>query len=731
MSKGVSWMVAMLISTVSTGALAQEAPVQTADVPGKGQAAPVDALEAPRGGLQDIVVTATRREERLQDIPVTVTAITGEALQSADVTSVRNLTQVVPAFNGGRNFGVFLPVIRGVGSSGISVGDESNVATYIDGIYQADPWSTYVELVEVDRVEVLRGPQGTVFGRNATGGLINVITPDPSFHTSGRVSARYGRLRNDASDYDLRAYVTTGLTDTLAADLATVYRKTDSYIEDLVRGGHVGGQEIFDIRSKMLFQPSDTAEFVLTGEYFEQNSSVNSPQPLNGNTAGRNFPGVIMPDEPWEVSLDEPSVLDVTRYNLALQTQFEFESFNLETSTGWMHTDAAQSTDSDASNIPLGIFRALEPGISVETISQEVRLLSAGNNRLNWILGAYAFKLEGEGNFSLFSPGAAGLVSNRFDPEVETTSLAGFAEGTYELVDALFLTLGARYTWEERKFRQVVNGADLFGKTDTSFEKLTYRAALRYNFREDANVYFSYGTGFKSGVYNMIGVSPNATDPETIDAWELGLKADPLYWLRANLSVYYYDYQDLQVQARDANGPGYVLQNAANAEIYGGELELTAAVSDDLNLRTAAAYTHGKYESFPAAQVFVPLPTGGNLVTTADVSGNQLIRAPEWTFNAGFNWGHDLASGRIGAAGNVFHSTKVYHDFANNFAQPAYTLISGEVSWTTQDEKWRVSLWSTNLTNAKVFQQIRPGALSADVIYEMPRRIGIGAEVRF
>ena len=216
--------VAVLCGSISMPAMAQTVPpvadpsaspatsaTETGD-----PAAPAAAAQRNEGGIADIVVTATRREERLQKIPVTVTAVSGEALQASGVLDTRQLTQVVPGLVGSRNAGVNQPVIRGVGSGGV-VGDESNIATYIDGVYQPDPWTTNLDLVEIQRVEVLRGPQGTLFGRNATGGLINIITPDPSFDFHGHVAAMAGVLRG-AGDYDLRGYVTGGLSDKFAID---------------------------------------------------------------------------------------------------------------------------------------------------------------------------------------------------------------------------------------------------------------------------------------------------------------------------------------------------------------------------------------------------------------------------------------------------------------------------------------------------------------------------------
>ena len=362
-----------------------------------------DAGHRATSGLEDVVVVATRREERLQAIPVAVTALTNQTVQSAGIQDVRSLTQGVPGFFGGKNIGLFLPVFRGVGSSSVSAADEANVATYIDGVYQPAPFSTYIDLGEVERVEVLRGPQGTVFGRNATGGLINVITPDPSFNLHGSFTARYGRLRNDASDIDLKAYVTGGLSRTLAADLSLIYRRTDEYIADLVRGGYLGGNRVVDVRSKLLWRPTSTAQLILTAEYADQNGSTNTTQPLNGNTAGRRFAGAIVPTQAWQTAVDTVPVLNFDRLNLALRSRFELGFANLETATGYMHTRTIQVTDSDASNIPLGVVAVNQPNIDTDSISQELRLLSAGSGPFQWLVGVYGFQLDSKAGFQIIS----------------------------------------------------------------------------------------------------------------------------------------------------------------------------------------------------------------------------------------------------------------------------------------------------------------------------------------
>jgi len=209
------------------------------------------------------------------------------------------------------------------------------------------------------------------------------------------------------------------------------------------------------------------------------------------------------------------------------------------------------------------------------------------------------------------------------------------------------------------------------------------------------------------------------------------LKTDPLPWLRINLATYYYDYKNLQLQARAANSPAYILQNAANAEIYGGELETFISPFDGLKLRAAVAYTHARYKDFTAAQGFIPRATGGNIVATADASDNVMTRAPKWSGNFGADYTTAMGGGTFGAGANLSWSSRVYYDFLNIFSQPSYTLTNASIFWTPDSQAWKASLWVTNLTNEKVFQTIRPGAFSTDGFYEQPRKIGASFEVRF
>jgi len=700
-----------------------------------------DAAQASTFG--DIIVTATRREEGAQKVPLAVTAVSPDTLLVAGAPSVRELTSVVPGYNGGRNLGAFQPFIRGVGSTGVTVSDESNVSTYVDGIYMPFAQSANVDIVEIDRVEVLRGPQGTTFGRNATGGLINIITRDPEFNVRGHVDARIGALvgaSDDAMMYDLRGYVTGGLSDNVAADISFMHRENGGYIRNLVGPDNYGDLSVTDVRSKLMFLPNEQAKIVLIGGYYQMKSQVNAPQPVDGNTLGRSYGGIVA-TEPWQAALDVEPLLDGESYNFGMLTEFELGDVTLETSSGYLSTVMRQDTDSDASNINLGTLLTSIVGRHGSVFSQEVRLLSNSEGPFTWLVGAYGFFLKSNNGTTItkatFGPAPDYLITGQRTIlstfRNSTTSYAGFAEGSLEASPGLFVTLGGRFTTEKRSQSGwlSVNGNEVNLPKDTaSFNKFTYRGSIRYEITPDTNIYASYGNGFKSGVYTGT-VTPVLTRPEEVKALEGGIKSDLTPWLRMNLALFHYDYKDMQVTARDPASTTYIVQNAAEATLYGGELEFQLVPSDNFNLRGSVAYNHARYDSFPLSRSYIPSPRGGNNVAAIDVSGNTLLRAPKFTFNLAPTIEQDLGGGRLAFTANVFHSSTVYFDFLNLVSQKPYTLVGAEVSWTDPAELWRLSIYGQNIFNEAVLQQARVGDISSDGIYEPPARFGIGISRSF
>tara|TARA_R110002110_G_scaffold343484_1_gene553528 strand:- start:2044 stop:4200 length:2157 start_codon:yes stop_codon:yes gene_type:complete len=681
--------------------------------------------------IEEVVVLATRREESLQDVPVTVTSASGTMLSQAGVEDVRSLAQVIPSYTGGRFQQVMQPSIRGVGSSGTSVGDESNVAVYVDGVYQGDPYSTQIDLVEVSRVEVLRGPQGTSFGRNATGGLINVITPDPSYDFNGRVALKGSSIDNEGgSEFEVKTYVTGPVSDRIAFDLAGMYRDTGGYVSDIGNGGELADAEKLFIRSKLMVEPAENSKIVLTVGYVDFKEDGAYQQPFEGNSAGAAFPGAIIAAEPWSTSNETAGKHEYDRLDVALQTSFLFDKVELQTTSSYMDTSVHQIADSDGTNIELGwTDMRVEP----ETFNQEIRLLSATDDALQWSTGVYYYHLKGRQPLDVLNnpTNDPSVTSIQLDPRSETNSYSGYVELNYAWTDKLDIAIGGRYTDEEREFSQYVNGMQLpYGDLSATFDEFTYSLKLSYSASSSVLLYGSYGTGFKSGLYNTLGTSPEPVEPETIAAFEVGMKADPTYWLRTNVALYYYEYEDMQVNSR-ADDNQMRLQNAADSEIYGAEIEAIAYPLDDLAIRASYSYVNATFDHFPAAQVFVPRETGGNQVLSMDVSGNDLVRTPEHSAILGMNYGFNLGGGRAHIASNLFWSDEVFYDFLNEVKQDSYAMLSAELGWSTADDKWTFKLYANNLTNEEVAQHIAPGPLATYITYERPRTIGLGLETRF
>ncbi len=726
----VSLCVGALWLMQAAPALAQtQSDAQPADAP--------PATEATSSsGLGELVVTARRREERLQDVPLSVSAMSADTLESSGITEARQLTYIVPGFNGARNFGVFQPAIRGVSSSSVAIGDESNIALYVDGVYQPSILGNITDFVEIERVEVLRGPQGTLFGRNATGGLVNIITPDPSSEFRGRVSLQ-GDTFNDTAEGQIRTYVSGPLLHNLDADFGLIYRHNGGYIDDLVRGGEYGDSEAVNARSKILFQPTEDFRAVLTLGYLDQSGNVgNSIGPLNGNTIGNSVPGTILAG-PYETALTLAPSARLRTFNASLRASWDLGAVSLESTTAFMRDSSHQRSDTDASPLLAAENDTL---YRTKAWSEEVRLMSTGSDRLTWLVGLYAFHLDGAGE-SLVESGAAPTFTTitRFNQGnfAETKSYSAFGEGTYRFTDALRLTLGARYTTEDRSIAPFRNFVPTVPERTHSEDRWTYRASLQYFFAEDANIYLTYSTGFKSGVFNGVLANPVAIDPELLDAVEIGVKADPTNWLRTNLSVFDYSYDGLQVVARDPITNTYILQNAAEARIYGAEFEAQIAATDTLSFRIGLSYLHARYDSFTNAQVFVPnIPVGetlarGNITTAQDVSGNTMLKAPDFTISLGAQWRPQLWGRQFELNANVFHSDTVYYDFGNRVSQPSYTTLSGDIAWLSQDEDWRLRLYGRNLTDELIIQQATATAFTDQVTFERGREIGVMLEYEF
>jgi iron complex outermembrane receptor protein len=740
---------ALCAALLSSAANAQQVPV------GPQSSSPAEATQ--EDGVGDIVVTARRRDERLQDVPISITAIDGDQLTKSGITNTRELTQSVPALNF-RSTGIGTqPVIRGVGSRGTSPGDESNVAIYVDGVYQAAPTAGTFELLNVERIEVLRGPQGTLFGRNATGGLINVVTKAPSFDPTFRARLRYGSFNERSA----QAYGSVGLTDNLAFDLGGQYYEDDGYYRDIRTGKRTAGKKSYSLRSRLFLEPTSGSSLTLTAAFTRNDDPAGTYlNILDGNTSARalaNDPNVILPVEPYRAapSFRQRAVTEVL--SVAGEVKVDLGAVTLQNTMAYERSRYDSVLDPDATPFDLGSIRnygtsggADKRLAGSDYMQNELRILSNGSGPFSYILGAFIIHGRAENGPAFVSGKDSGPASavTVIDAYTGIDSIAGFGEVTLEFAPGWKATAGARYTSETRSLDgQTTRGGTVLTQirgADATFSKLTYRAIVQRDIGASGNIYASYSRGFKSGVYNSFSTSPTtqSTRPEVLDAFELGIKTSPTSWLRANASAYYYDYKDIQLSSRDPVTGLAVLFNAADSRIKGAEFELTARATRNLSVRAFGTYTDAVYTNFPGAQIFEPIyqdqtAVGGSALTPignrsviADVSGSRLIRTPKYTVGGSVDYSVEVGDGTLGATANLFHSARFYWDVNNRVFQPSYTLLNGEISYSFAGDRFRVAVWGKNLTDELVMAQANSANQLDSVTYDRPRTFGVSLDIK-
>jgi len=689
--------------------------------------------------LQEVVVTAQKREQRLIDVPISITAVSQAAAERAGLTDLRDLQHVTPGLLNVNNGLAFQPAIRGVTSTGTSAGEESNVSLYVDDVYMPAQFAGLFELQNIDHIEVLKGPQGTLYGRNSTGGAIRVVTLDPSFDFQAKARVQYGFHQHERL---LSAYVTGPLTDQLAASLTGVYDKDRGYVRNVNptwTQGRLASKEYWNLRGKLLWKPTDDFRFVLSaGSYNSKNNAAYTLAPQNNQLVYRSLPGVVLPTKPWEVSYSMMPRLNSQGNSLSGVATFDLKSATLKSISAFQSDKIDVASDSDRTNLALASFRNI--GSKSKAYSQEFDLSSNGKDKLEWIVGAFFFHSEaGSGNYIYAGDitDAARLSSGYFG-QVDTTSFAGFGDLTYHVTDQLSVTGGARYTAERKSFsyRDLYRPAGIRVATDNhTWSNASYRANVSYRPTDRSNLYLSYSTGFKSGVYNSSAYPVNLVNPEEIKAWEIGYKAEVGTWLTLSTAAYRYSYDNIQLQAFDPTPTVFTitLTNAAKARVEGVEFNANARLSQffDANLGMSWMPT-AKYTSFPNAQVYVPLATGGNrAVFPVDISGSRMIRAPKFTLNGGLAFNHDLAEGEFQAAVNAAYNSGFYWQPGETARQKGYTLLNANLSWRTPDKRYKFTLFGENLTDRPFGIYQAQTAIGDSIALGAPREIGVRADVQF
>ena len=688
----------------SAGTVPPEPGSQQADAPNP-QAGTVEPSQAPggvaspAGGIADIVVTAQRRSESLQNVPIAITALSSENLAAQGINDIQSLQISTPSLSYAQAAGYSLPRIRGVGTGANGPGVENSVAMYVDGVYVSSTSAGTLAFNNIAQIAGLKGPQGTLFGRNATGGVIQVTTLDPGQTPTVTATAGYGNY----DTYEGKLYASAPLTATLAFDAALYYKdQNKGFGYNRLLNTDVGQGTDVSFRSKVKWDPTDGTTVRVVGDFSRSNGR---------RFFNRVFPGAVgisgqpTPGDEWDTYSTFSPRQRITQRGVSAQVDQALGALTLVSITAWRRSLYDVRFDPDGQPAPITDVNIRQRD---RQFSQEFQLLSPKDGPFTWVLGGDYFRYTGfyepQRVLSRAAPYLAPPTRITTTGEFGTKSLAAFGQATYELSASTNLTAGLRYTTEDRdaditKAIVLPNGIGLppaRGVGDSDFKKLTWRGSIDHRFSPGLLLYASANRGFKSGLYDPLAVPLVLVEPEVLDAYEVGVKADLFdRRIRLNGAVFHYDYKQIQI-ARFVNGT-LVLQNGSGAKIDGLDFDATWQATPQLTFTAGLSILDDRFTSFPTAPKTTPLPTGGIAVSTAEAKGNRLPATPDWTLNLTANYVMPTSVGTFELNGTYLHNDGYFQGPENRLRQKPFDLVNSSLSWTSTSGTYRASLWSKNL----------------------------------
>jgi iron complex outermembrane receptor protein len=687
--------------------------------------------------LEEVVVTAQKRAQSQQDVPIAITAVSMEDMERLGATEVKDIQYSTPNLViAGTNpvqqsFG-----IRGISDRGRNPGYDQRIGVYVDGVWVGKSAASNQSALDVQTMEILRGPQGTLFGKNTVAGAINITTVKPS-------DEFYGYVQGEIGNYDLirvKGSFNAPLSDTIKARLTVSSDQRDGYVDNVADG--VGSDEYNDkdelaLRGQLLWDVGDNTELLFSIDHLE-NDFVDV---LGG--VDKNDP--VAPD-PFEVNINgvqEAAVDGVGGVSLHINHVMD-NGFELTSITAYRYEDWFFS-DNDEDYTPLTIANS---GIAADSdhFTQELRLASPAGERLDYVLGLYYLdqNIQGDGDatldMTLLTGGAVPLPAYfiNYEADVDVMSWAAFVHANYQLTDNLQLTAGLRYTYEEKEIDYIMSDPFTIFFANGSFaddrdgDDLSPMASLNWFINDDVMLYARYARAFKSGGYNadfIADLDGLEFDDEQVDAYELGLKSTWLDGrLRLNMAVFESDHSDFQVQAQTpVAGGGSVLtiSNAGELTSRGFEADLQWLATDWLRVWGAYGYTDAEFDEFKGCVV------DGEV---GDCAGNRPPEAPESNYSLGAELTFPLAGGEAYASANYFWRDEMYSNPSNEvgFLNEEYSELGGRLGWSSGSGAFDVFLWGKNLTDEETQVYNSVSFLGTErAIYNAPRMYGVGMRWNF
>lgn len=667
--------------------------------------AQVAAAPQPTSTIEEVVVTAQRRAENVQDVPITMNVFGAKQVEQARITEVSEVANRTV----GLNFDAFptsqpRPAIRGIGSSDRGAAGDPSTAVFVDEVYMGRPAAVAFDAFDVERIEVLKGPQGTLWGKNVVGGALHVVSRRPSL--SGFDASVAATLGN----YDRRelaAYANLPLGDTVALRLSASTRQHDGFVRNLYLNNRVQDDDTQSLRAQLLFKPNDRLTALIVADGTRNRTTLPARHTIGVDPASSSAAvwRAAVDRDPGVTRMDINGDDDRDTYGLRLNLDYDLGSAILSYvgSYRWLNYDSFGDGDggnptTNRINIRGGQYE------DTQFWSQELRLTATPGGPLSWVGGLYLYRADTSRTDLLVldsppAPSNTFLARDQYDQANVTDSAAAFADVTYALTDRLKVFGGLRYSRDKKDYAvstqastALVRAASRYAvRASDSWNQLTWRLGANYDLSDDVMAYGSISTGFKSGGYQDTASTPTSAatpfDAEIATSYEVGLKTRLLgRTLTFNPSLFWIDYDDLQV--RRTVGFDTFTTNAGSARIRGAEVTAQWTPGGGFTLDAGYAFTDAR---------FVDLVTGG-----ADLSGNRLNRNPRHKISLSPAYERKLGSGAaVFGAVDVNYESFIFDDIDNNKinVRPARTLVDTRLGYRSADGRWEALLWGKNLTD--------------------------------
>ena len=682
-----------------------------------------EVVAADDGKLEEVVVTAEKRTSTEQKTPIAMSVFSADVLAQNGVSSIQDLAAIAPSVNFADNFATAIVTIRGVSSRDTTEIGDPAVSINIDGLYFQRAIGLGDTIFDLERAEVLRGPQGTLYGRNATGGAINFITAKPTSDFDAYAGVGFGNYNLIRTE----GMLNVPLSDRVQMRASFATRTHDGY------GNNAPARDADDADSQagrlhFAFQPTEQLDILLTAEMVRLGGIGNmvGGMPLiydeGGNIVMEKPPGLPSESRDFPLSLPD-GFLDVTSTSFRARVDYDFGAVGLTYMGGYRDLDFKNLIDLDGTE-PLRFY--FQQNEKPETWNHELRLFSNNDGRFNWQAGAFYFKETNDllTYFQDYSP--ANSPANLFIftyPDIESESKAVFGQVSIGFTDALALELGARYS-EDKKVRHGslnYGSGVLIQDAESTSSKPSYHVGLNWQLNDDQLLYAKWGTGYKAGGFTDAA----AYDPEEISAFEIGSKNRLMNaTVQLNVDAYYYDYTDQQISQFVGNQT--LIRNAGESEIYGIEVEGAWIFTQSDRIDGYLGYMSAEFTEFNVAS------GSGNV----DYAGNHPPQAPEFSANLGYQHTFSLGNGgSLVARAQTHYESESYLGFRNTELerQPSYTRTDALLTYSAPDDQWSVQGYVRNIEDEPVFTAASEQPLFGTYVFQYgaPRTYGVDFRINW